>query len=313
MTMGSNHMHNMLRGNKKRAEEYAKYENNPVAFLEDHFYGFDAFERKPGKLKLFDFQKEMLNMITSNKFSMFMHSRQMFTSTLLAGYCAHQILFNFDFKILFIGNSAACSERFLKTVREILKRYDTGAFVYDRDVDIDNKREIILHNGNKIIAKPPSIDAARGENVNLVIYDEYAFVNDNIAEGIYLSLQMAISCIEGAKMIMNSAAGYEGCFFDKLWNQSVEGKNEFATKKIHYSRNPYFTEERIEQHKKTLNYDEKVFNQEYEMIPQKPIKNKRINLRITDELYEDAKKRAKSLGVSLSTYITMIIQQDLNS
>jgi len=126
-----------------------------------------------------------------------------------------------------------------------------------------NKGTVELENKSKIIASSTSSSAIRGGSFNLVFLDEFAFVPNNIANEFFTAVYPVISSGKKTKIIIVSTPNGMNLFY-KLWQDSIEKRNNYIPFEIHWSmvpgRDEAWKEETIR------NTSERQFQQEFECI-----------------------------------------------
>jgi len=123
------------------------------------------------------------------------------------------------------------------------------------------KTGVIFDNGTKIIISATSPDAFRGESMNLLILDEFAFVPSNQAEEFWAANYPTISASKEAKIIIISTPNGMFNLFHRIYNQAKLKQNTFKHRRITWKRVPgrdkAWAEEQIK------NLGEQQFNQEF--------------------------------------------------
>ena len=120
-------------------------------------------------------------------------------------------------------------------------------------------------NGSRILTSPTSANAIRGQSASCIILDEFAFVEDSIAQDFWTAVTPTLIMAPDAKMFVSSTPnGTDNIFYD-LYNRSEQGKNNFKTEKVIWSdipgRGAAWKKNVIESE---LNGDIDRFEQEYE-------------------------------------------------
>ena len=88
-----------------------------------------------------------------------------------------------------------------------------------------NKGSIEFSNNSKIFAAATSGSSIRGQSVNLLYLDEFAFVER--ASEFYTSTYPVVSSGKDTKVIITSTANGIGNIFHKIWEGAVQGTNQF--------------------------------------------------------------------------------------
>jgi hypothetical protein len=88
-----------------------------------------------------------------------------------------------------------------------------------------NARNVKFENGNEIICSPTSADCLRGQSCSLLFSDEFAAIQDSIAEEFYRSNYPTLSK-NGKFIIISTPKGTAGKFYE-LYTEAEKGKNGF--------------------------------------------------------------------------------------
>jgi hypothetical protein len=88
-----------------------------------------------------------------------------------------------------------------------------------------NKGTIHFSNNSKIFAAATSGSSIRGMSVNLLLLDEFAFVENAIE--FYTSTYPVISSGESSKIIITSTANGVGNMYHKIWEGAIQQVNEY--------------------------------------------------------------------------------------
>lgn len=151
-----------------------------------------------------------------------------------AAYILWAAIFNQDYSIGILANKE-------KTATEILTRvknsYELLPLWLQQGIVEWNKKSVELENGSRIITSGTSASAIRGSSINLIFLDEYAFIPQSIADEFYESIYPVISSGKTTKLIILSTPKGMNHFY-KMWQESVNGKNDFNPVTIHWSETP---------------------------------------------------------------------------
>ena len=97
---------------------------------------------------------------------------------------------------------------------------------------------VTFDNGTRIFISATSADAFRGESMNLLICDEFAFVPGSQAEEFWAANYPTISASKKAKIIIISTPNGLFNIFHRIYSQSEAGLNTFKHKKVTWSDVP---------------------------------------------------------------------------
>jgi len=238
-------------------EELWKCREDPVYFMCNYVKIIDL-DKGLVNFNLFEYQKEMLQCMVDNRFSIMCTARQMGKTTLVAAYLLWAALFNDSYTIAILANKADQS-------REIMARlqlmYENLPFWLQPGVRTWNKGDILLGNGTVIFCAATSGSSIRGRSVNLVYLDEFAFVQNDLE--FYTSTYPVVTAGSDTKVIITSTPKGMNLFY-KLWSEAESGKNAYKHVMVKWDRHPRRGEAwRLEQ---LRNMSQKQFDQEFECV-----------------------------------------------
>jgi phage FluMu gp28-like protein len=201
-------------------------------YMENHRHGYDLVKGKRIKFKYYDFERDFINHIIDNRFSITKKSRQIHVTNLLSHYVTWFLIFNEDRsnkEIGYVSHNMDLSVRFISLVSENLRDFFDVPIKLERD----NKTCIEMINGNRIKAIAATRCSMRGWTFNRVIMDEIAFVKD--FDEIY-ALYMTSLGTGGYMTLASTPNGIETFF--KIWSASIRGENDFKTLHLDWTKNP---------------------------------------------------------------------------
>jgi hypothetical protein len=210
-------------------QEYIKCSQDPLYFIENYCYivtldfGLQLF-------KLYDCQKNKVNIIHNNRRVILMEGRQQGKTTTSAAYILWYTLFQANKTVAILANKATAA-------REVLDRYQT---MYEllpswmqQGVTGWNKGDIELENGSKVFTAATTASGIRGKSVNMLYVDEAAIIPNNVAEQFFTSVYPTISAGQTTKILLSSTPlGYN--HFWKYWTDAEKGRNGFVPLYIPY-------------------------------------------------------------------------------
>ena len=104
-----------------------------------------------------------------------------------------------------------------------------------------NKGSIELENGSKIIATNTASNSIRGYSFNLIVLDEFAHIDNNLAEEFFRSTYPAISSGKTTKVFIVSTPKGLNLYW-KLWQEANKSQNEKTSKfvpvEVHWTEFP---------------------------------------------------------------------------
>jgi hypothetical protein len=242
---------------EEQVEEYIKCSRDPVYFCMNYIKIVNVDEGLI-PFKMWEFQKEMLNLFKDNRFVITKCPRQVGKTTTTVGYLLWATIFTDAQNVAVLANKGSLA-------RDILAKYQLA---YEnlpqwlqQGVVTWNKGNVELENGSKVIAASTSSSAIRGGSFNIVFLDEFAFVPGNIANEFFNSVYPVISSGKSSKIIIVSTPNGMNLFY-KLWMDSIEGRNNYKNFEIHWSMVPGRDEKWKEE--TIRNTSQRQFSQEFE-------------------------------------------------
>ena len=249
--------HQEVEFTEEQLAEYVKCAKDPGYFIENYVQ-IVHLERGLVPFEMYDFQKKMVETFHDNRFVICKVGRQSGKSVTVIAYLLWYLLFNESVSVAMLANKSATS-------RELLSRmqlaYENLPFWLQQGVGVWNKGSFELENGSKIVSSATSSSAIRGSSFNLVFLDEFAFVENNLAEDFFRSVFPTISSGQNTKLMIVSTP-YGMNHYYKMWKEAIDGRSEFVPIEVHWSEVPGRDEEWKE--KTIRNTSVEQFRQEFE-------------------------------------------------
>jgi len=206
--------------------EYSKCYHDEVYFIE-HYLG----------VKLYDFQKEMVDHFRNNRFQIFLSSRQTGTERLLMMLFLHTLIFNTN-KTIFMFDYVSCNN--LKNLNILKDCYIKLPFFIQVGVIGWNKKGIFLENGSRFYISPYTKYAAISHSMDLVFMNNFSKYKH--IESFYKYLYPSISSINNSKIIIKSHISGHDFFYGLLQNSERTlgdpKKNVFKTYRTYWWQIP---------------------------------------------------------------------------
>ena len=242
---------------KEQIAEFAKCAGDPGHFIENYIK-IVHLERGLVPFELYGFQKKMVKTFHENRFVICKVGRQSGKSVTVIAYLLWYMLFNESVSVAMLANKAATS-------RELLSRmqlaYENLPFWLQQGVGVWNKGSFELENGSKIVSSATSSSAIRGSSFNLVFLDEFAFVENNLAEDFFRSVFPTISSGKNTKLMIVSTP-YGMNHYYRMWKEAIDGRSQFVPIQVHWSEVPGRDEEWKENTIRNTSVEQ--FRQEFE-------------------------------------------------
>ena len=205
----------------EKVREYAKCMADPVYFATKHIKiinlndGLVPFE-------LYPYQEKMFKHFNDNRFSVVLACRQSGKSISSLAYLLWYALFTPEQTVAILANRGATSREMLGRISLMLENLP---FYLQPGCKTLNKGSIEFSNNSRIFAESTSSSSIRGYSVNLLMLDEFAFVEK--AAEFYTSTYPVISSGKESKVIITSTANGIGNMYHKIWQGAVQKVNEY--------------------------------------------------------------------------------------
>lgn len=221
----------------------AKWVERPSTFVADVL-------GKPDEAP-FDYQAAFLDSPKSRK--AFVSGRQVGKSRTCAWMAIHHAVLNPDSITLLVAPTQRQSTELMNTIKRELSLSQVSK--QNWGVERDIATEIAFDNGARIISLPTGRDGSniRGYTAELIIVDEAAYVEDNIFTQV---LEPMLAVTHGTLVLASTPFGASGYLYQK-WTQD----DDFYTKQVPTSQNPFVDDEWIEKQRRNL--PRMQFRQEY--------------------------------------------------
>ena len=233
----------------KRPREEIEYTPENIVELQkcsNNIYDFIKYvkivnpDRGEVNFEPYDYQYELLNMFFSNRFSIGLCSRQSGKTTVVSVYALWYAIFNRDKNIGIVSNKESSAKMILSRIKRM---WESLPMWLKPGVTEYSKTFVSFDNGTRIVISATSPDAFRGESLNLLISDEFAFVLGSQAEEFWAANYPTISASTTAKVIVISTPNGMFNIFHRLYSQAERGENTFKHIKITWKRVPGRDEE----------------------------------------------------------------------
>lgn len=246
----------------------------------------------------FDFEKEYIEHIHNNKFSLTVKARQMYISTLTVLYCAWLMINKKDIQIYFLSPGNNLSKNKLLKLHDILVKY--GLEMYKNNLNV-----IELENGNSFSIKT-SVDSLRGINLanSIIIFDEAAYKRD-----LKEIFSATLTNLGNGKIIMYSTPSGD----DNYFNELTTSDNAFSKLTLPYYLNPNYNIKWVENICNIIGVEK--FKTEYEcsleQIKKSNPKSNLIQFRVDDDLYNKIALKLIKNDQSTSEYLRNLVLKDV--
>ena len=206
-------------------DEFAKCANDLEYFVENYIKIVHV-DRGLIPFMPWPFQKKMLQTIRDNRFTICKLPRQCGKTTTTVAYLLWYVLFNKNVNVAILAHRSQTAQELFAKVR---LAYEHLPLFLQAGIAPGgwNMRSIRLGNGSKIKADATSSGSIRGESFNLIFLDEFAFVENNLADEFFKSVFPTISSGKTTKVVIVSTPQGLNHFYE-MWEKATK-KNEDGT------------------------------------------------------------------------------------
>ena len=237
--------------------EFIKCAQDPVYFSEKYIQIVHV-DHGLIPIKMYDYQKEIVEKITNNRRVAVVTSRQAGKTTTAVAVILHYVLFNDHKTCALLANKGDAA-------REILDRikiaYEALPKWLQQGVIEWNKGSVEFENGCKIIAGSTSSSAIRGKSISFLYIDETAFVEN--WEEFFASVFPTISSGKTTKMLYTSTPNGLNHFY-KTCIGAKEDTNGFEYVEVPWQKVPGRDEKWRKDTLAAMEGDTQKFSQEFE-------------------------------------------------
>lgn len=206
---------------KDQLTEYMKCSQDPVYFAKEYVKVIHV-DRGLVPFDLYPYQEDMFKHFRENRFSIVLACRQSGKSISSIAYLLWYILFHSEKTVAILANKGATAREMLSRMTLMLENIP---FFLQPGCKALNKGSIEFSNNSKVIAAATSASSIRGFSANIIMLDEFAFV-ERAAE-FYASTYPVISSGKETQVIITSTANGVGNQFYKIWESAMQGTSDF--------------------------------------------------------------------------------------
>lgn len=216
---------------EEEIKEYIKCKNSIFHFAKYFTIIGPAGEEK---MKLRDYQEKIVKVICAKipekNNRIIMMGRQTGKTTIATLYILWYALFHKSKCIAVLANKASQAEEILLRIKNA---YTELPLWLQQGLIKWNNGEISMENKTKIFCGASSSSSVRGKSIDLLLVDEFAFIDDNMATKFMQSVFPTQAAKKDAMMMLISTPKGMNHFYD-IWTKAVAGKNSFIPCKVQW-------------------------------------------------------------------------------
>ena len=210
------------------------------------------------KIKLRDYQAEMLRQYQDNRWNITLASRQIGKTICSGIFIAWYSLFNFDKNAMIMANKGATTKEILMKAKHI---YENLPFFLKPGIMKKDVMEMRFDNGCRVIGQNTTKTGGISFTIHLLYLDEFAHIMPSIINPFYENVYPTLSSSKISRVIITSTPNGYNKFHD-IYQNAVEGNNEYAPFRVDWWQVPGRDEEWQKQEIANLGSIE-AFNQQY--------------------------------------------------
>jgi hypothetical protein len=206
--------------------EHAKCYSDKVYFIEKYL-----------GIKLYNFQKQMIEHYNNNRFTIFMKSEQIGYAKIMGALQLHDIIFKLNHNILYVDNKGMNLVEFLDKIKQHYKKLP---FFLKPGVISWNLKNIVFDNGNRIMTQSatPELNIGYTNTINTLILNNFADIPDSISKSLYSSVIPTISTNNNNRIVISSAPNGHNFFIELVQKSELKNtnsdKNMYETMRIYW-------------------------------------------------------------------------------
>jgi phage terminase large subunit-like protein len=237
-------------------DEFKKCSKDPIYFIKN-YVKIISLDKGIIPFDLYPFQEDMVTKFINNRFVICKIPRQSGKTITTVAFLLHSILFNENYNVAILAHKGSAANGILARLK---LAYENLPNWLQSGIVEWNKGNIELENGSKISAHATSADGLRSGSYNIILLDEFAFVQNTIAEEFFTSTYPVITAGTQTKIIIVSTPRGMNLFYT-MWIRAEAGKSDYLPIEVHWSAVPGRDEKWKEQ--TIRNTSEEQFQQEY--------------------------------------------------
>ena len=217
-------------------QEYVKCSQDQIYFISNYIKIDTLWKGDPQNINFVPepYQVELIMKLHDNRFVIGKLSRQVGKSTALNAYAVWCVIFKDGYRILSAAHKAKAASNNMKTFKQMVERLPTWMQV---GVSIWNMERVEFENGSLYAIETTTEDSGRSGTYSLVILDEFAFVDDNIATAFYGAVYPTIASGKNTKLAVISTPNGMNTYYE-MWPKAYTGNSPFKCVEIKWDDPP---------------------------------------------------------------------------
>lgn len=212
--------------------ELAKCANDIVYFAEK--YAVVMTDNGVQKVKLREYQKDLLRDFQNNRFNIVLASRQMGKTVTASIFNAWYLTFNYDKTTLLLANKSESTKEIIDKAKVVIENLPffmkPGIIKYD----VMNVRS---DNGCRLVGQSTTAKSGIGFTIHNLYLDEFAHVHPTIVDSFYENVYPTLSASKISRINITSTPNGFNKFYE-IFADAEQGKNEYKATRIDWWQHP---------------------------------------------------------------------------
>jgi hypothetical protein len=236
--------------------ELAKCARDIVYFAEK--YAVVMTDEGIQKVKLREYQKEMLRNYQHNRFNIVLAARQIGKTVTSAIFVAWYLIFNIDKNALLLANKADTTKEIIDKTKVVIENMPFFLKPGIHKYDVMNMK---LDNGCRLIGQSTTAKSGIGFTIHLLFLDEFAHIPPNIVDPFYENVYPTLSSSKVSRIIITSTPNGFNKFYE-IYSGADSGQNEYKAFRVDWWQVPGRDDAWYKRELKNLGSEE-AFNRQY--------------------------------------------------
>ena len=213
-------------------KEITKCANDIVYFAEK--YAVVMTDNGIQKVKLREYQKDLLRDFQHNRFNIVLASRQMGKTVTASIFNAWYLTFNYDKTTLLLANKSESTKEIIDKAKVVIENLPffmkPGIIKYD----VMNVR---ADNGCRLVGQSTTAKSGIGFTIHNLYLDEFAHVHPTIVNSFYENVYPTLSASKISRINITSTPNGFNKFYE-IYSDAEKGNNEYKATRIDWWQHP---------------------------------------------------------------------------
>lgn len=236
--------------------ELARCANDIVYFAEK--YAVVMTDDGIQKVKLREYQKEMLRNYQYNRFNIVLAARQIGKTVTSAIFVAWYLIFSVDKNALLLANKAETTKEIIDKTKVVIENMPFFLKPGIMKYDVMNMK---LDNGCRLIGQSTTAKSGIGFTIHLLFLDEFAHIPPNIVDPFYENVYPTLSSSKVSRIIITSTPNGFNKFYE-IYSAAEAQNNEYKAFRVDWWQVPGRDDAWYKRELKNLGSEE-AFNRQY--------------------------------------------------